>query len=119
MFFLGMWEVYLAFFLGVVLFIFEIFLETRPTFVCQPFRLLIQVQMYMLGEMMRKRGLSEYLARIFSDALELLASVDDHMFMMVPCPYAGLDWGGCTNILFTQDEPPDARGNISVFFKLI
>ena len=73
----------------------------------------------MWGHMIPKRGMSDYPARISSDALELLASFDDHMFMKVSCPYAGLDRRGCTNILFTPDEPRDARGNISVFFKLI
>ena len=45
----------------------------------------------MRGDMMPKRGISKYLAKISIDALELLASVDDHMFMIVSCPYAGLD----------------------------
>ena len=60
------------------------------------------------------------LARISHDALELLASVDKlYPFIMVPCPYAGLDWRGCANILFTDDEPPNDRGNITVLFKFI
>ena len=75
--------------------------------------------MHMWGKMMPKRGQSEYMAKISSDALELLASEDDHMFVMVSYHYAGWDWWGCTNILFTQYEPPDDRGNISVFFNLI
>ena len=75
--------------------------------------------MHMWGDMVPKGVLSEYLARISSDVLELLASEDDHMFVMVSCPYVGLDWQGCTNILFTQDEPPNSRGNINVLFKLI
>ena len=53
---------------------------------------ILHVWMQMWGEMMLKRGMFEYPARISSDALELLANVDDHMFMMVPCPYTGLDW---------------------------
>jgi hypothetical protein len=61
----------------------------------------------------------EFPARIAPDALGLLGSATDHMFVMVLCPYAGLDWRGCLNILFTIDEPPDDRGNISVLFKLI
>lgn len=68
---------------------------------------------------MPKRGELEFFARISHDALELLASVDDHAFVLVPYPYAGLDWRGCSNILFTNDEPPDDRDNISVFFKFI
>ena len=36
--------------------------------------------MHMWVKMMPNRGLSEYSARISSDALELLASEDDHMF---------------------------------------
>ena len=58
-------------------------------------------------------------ARISYDELELLASVDENLFIMVPCPYAGLDWRGCANILFTANEPPDDRGNITVLFKFI
>ena len=68
---------------------------------------------------MPKRGVSEFSERILHDALELLASVDEHPFILVPCPYASLDWRGCANILFIVDEPPDDRGNISVFFKFI
>ena len=60
--------------------------EIGHNFVRHPRRLLIQVQMHMSGEMMPKRGLSEYPARISSDALELLASEDDNMFVMVLCP---------------------------------
>ena len=73
----------------------------------------------MWGQMMPKRGESDFFARISHDALEFLSSVDDHTFVLMPCPYVGLDWRGCSNILFTQDELPDARGNISVFFKFI
>ena len=65
---------------------------------------------------MPKRGDTEFLARISQDALELLASVDEHPFIMVPCPYAGLDWQGCANILFTADELPDDRGNITILY---
>ena len=68
---------------------------------------------------MLKRGKTVFPTRISHDALELLASVDDHPFVMVPCPYAGLDWRGCANILFTDDEPPNDRGNITVLFKFI
>ena len=57
--------------------------------------------------------------RILHDALELLASVDENPFIMVPYPYARLDWRGCANIPFTADEPPDDRGNIIVLFKFI
>ena len=58
-------------------------------------------------------------ARIPDDALELLASVDENPFILVPCPYAGLDWRWCASILFTTDESPDDRGNITVLFKFI
>ena len=61
-----------------------------------------------------------FAARISHDEPKLLASVDElHPFIMVPCPYAGLDWRGCANILFTYDEPPDYRGNITVLFIFI
>ena len=69
--------------------------------------------------MMSKRGQSEFAAMISHDALDLLSSVDDQSFVLVPCIYVDSYWRGCNNILFTQDEPLDARGNISVFIKLI
>ena len=70
--------------------------------------------------MMPKRGETMFLARISHDALDLLASVDElHPFIMVPYPYARLDWRGCPNILFTNDELPDDRGNITVLFIFI
>ena len=57
-------------------------------------------------------------ARISHDALDLLASVNElHTFIMVPYPYAGLDWRGCANILFIYDEPLDDIGNITILFK--
>ena len=75
--------------------------------------------MHMWGQMMPKRGKSMFPVRISHDALELLASVDEHPFIMVPYPYDGLDMRGCANILFTDDEPPDDRVNITVLFKFI
>ena len=68
---------------------------------------------------MPKSGETKFSARISHHALELLASVDNHPFVMVPYPYAGLDWRGCANILFTYDESSDDRGNITVLFKFI
>ena len=65
--------------------------------------------MHMWGYMIPKRGETQFSVRISHDALELLAIVDEHPFVMVPCPYAGLDWRGCANILFTDDEPPDVE----------
>ena len=67
-----------------------------------------------------QEGETVFFTRISHDALELLASVDEmHPFIMVPCLYVGLDWRGCPNILFTNDEPPDDRGNIIVSFIFI
>ena len=68
---------------------------------------------------MPKRGKSEFSTRISHDALELLTSVDEHPFVLVPCPYVSLDWRGYANILFIDDEPLDDRGNITIFFKFI
>ena len=69
---------------------------------------------------MPKRGETMFLARISHDTLDLLASVDElHPFIMVPCPYVGLEWRGCANILFIDDELPDDKGNINVFFTFI
>ena len=75
--------------------------------------------MHMWGQMIPKREETLFTTRISDDALELLASVDEHPFILVPCPYVGLDWRGCANILFKADEPPDDRGNITVLFKFI
>ena len=58
----------------------------------------------MWGQMMPKRGESKFFVRILHDALELLASVDEHAFVLVPCLYAGLDLRGCANILFTDES---------------
>ena len=75
--------------------------------------------MHMWGQMMPNREETLFLTRISDDALELLASVDEHPFVMVACPYAGFDCRGCVKILFTADEPPDDRGNITVLFIFI
>ena len=93
----------------------------RPTFFRQPRRRMFEARMHMWGHMMPKRDETLFLARISHDALDLLASVYDqlHHFIMVPCPYARLYWRGCANILFTDDEPPDDRGNIIILFKFI
>jgi hypothetical protein len=72
--------------------------------------------MHRWGDIIPQRGQAEFSVRIVPDALGLLGSVADHMFIMVSCPYMGLDWQGYLNILFTANEPPDDRGNISVFF---
>ena len=89
----------------------------RPSFVRQPRRPIFEAQMHMWGQMMPKRGDTLFPARISHDSLDLLASVDGlHPFILVPCPYASLDWQGCPNILFRADEPPDDRGNINVLF---
>ena len=71
---------------------FERFPEMRPTFFWQPRRPMLRVRMQMWGQMMPKRGESKFSARISHDALELLASVDEHPFILVPCLYAGLNW---------------------------
>ena len=76
--------------------------------------------MHIWGQMMPKRGETMFLARISHDALDLLDSVDElNPFIVVPYLYAGLDWRGCPNILFTTNEPQDDRGNIIVLFKFI
>ena len=75
--------------------------------------------MHMLGQMMPKREETLFPARISDDALGLLASVFEHPFIMIICPYAGLDWQGCANILLIADELPHDRGNITILFKFI
>lgn len=98
---------------------FERFSEMRPTFNCRPPRMMNEVWIHMWGEMIPKRAQPKYLARISPEALQLLASEADHMFIMVSCTYAGMDWKQCPNILFTEAKPADGRVNINVFFKFI
>ena len=44
---------------------------------------------------------------------DFLALEDDRdVLNLVLYPYAGMDSIGCENIQFTEDEPPDDRGNI-------
>ena len=63
----------------------------RPNFLRYPRRPITEARMHKLGQMMPKREETLFPTRITHDALELLASVDEHPFIMVPCPYAGLD----------------------------
>ena len=64
----------------------------RPAFFRQPHRLMLEAWMHMSGQMMPKRGETMFPARIWHDALDLLANVDKfNSFIMVPYPYAGLD----------------------------
>ena len=67
----------------------------RPSFLRKPRRPMTEARMHMWGKMMPKREETLFPARILDDALGLLASVDEHPLIMVPCPYAGLDWRGC------------------------
>jgi hypothetical protein len=77
------------------------------------------VKMGMWGEMMPKRCLLDFPTKISPYVLGIIGSATNHMFFMVLCPYTYLDWRGCSNILFTLNEPQYDRGNISVLFKLI
>jgi hypothetical protein len=70
---------------------FERFLETRPNFFRQPPRPMTEVRMHMWGEMIPKRGIPDFPTRISKEALQLLVSEVDHVFVMVSCPYAGMD----------------------------
>jgi len=62
-----------------------------PNFDHHPPRSMIEACMHMWGEMIPKRGQPKYLARISIDALGLLTCEAKHMFILVPCPYAGMD----------------------------
>jgi hypothetical protein len=50
-----------------------------------------QVEMHMWAGMMPRMALPTFLTKILIDALGLLASDEDHMFVMVSMPYLGLD----------------------------
>ena len=57
------------------------------------------------------------ISTVGKDVCNLLASEDEHDFVdLVLYPYVGMNWRGCVNIYFTEDEPPDDRGNIIVMF---
>ena len=62
------------------------------TFDRHPPRSMIEVWMCMWGEIMPKRGQLEYPDRISPKALQLLPIEYNHMFVMVSCPYVGMDW---------------------------
>ena len=66
----------LPFSFGDFFLFFERFPETRPTFVRQPRRPMVEARMHMWGQMMPKRGETVFPMGISHDALELLASVD-------------------------------------------
>ena len=66
--------------------------------------------------MMPKRGQLEFLSRINSKVLEIISSEDDDTMNVMEYPYVDMDQRGFVNILFTQDYPPNDRGNISVMF---
>lgn len=51
-----------------------------------------KVKIHMWGDMIPKRGISEYLARISIEALGILANDDDYMFDLMTCLYVGMDW---------------------------
>lgn len=62
---------------------FERFPETRPPFHHFPPRLIIKAQMHMWGQIMPKRDMLEFPTRILDESLVLLASVDDHVFVVL------------------------------------
>ena len=53
------------------------------------------------------------------DVIEMLGREDPPRLDMILYPYVSLDWRGCANILFTQDEPMDDIGEFNVMFELI
>ena len=79
----------------------------------------MKVHMYMWWETMPKRGHSDFPTRITPKVLEMLSNEDDHALDIVSYPYVGLEWRVWHVITFTQDEPLNERGNISVMFKLL
>ena len=91
----------------------------RPSFYNNHFMLLTEVWMRLWGHMVSKRGQSVFPAMIIIEVVEMIASDEDHALDLLPYPYIGLDWRACPNIFFTQDKPPNERGNISVMFKLV
>jgi hypothetical protein len=84
----------------------------RPSFFRRPPRMMSEVQMHIWGEMILKRGMPNFPTGTSRQALHLLSSEEDHFFMMASCPYKRMDWQGCLNILFIEDETPDDRGKI-------
>ena len=74
--------------------------------------------MHMWHKVFPKRGQLEWLCSVVDkDNCDFLASKDDHDVLdLVLYPYVGMDQRGYMNIQFTEDQPPDDRGNIIVMF---
>ena len=68
---------------------------------------------------MPKRGKLDFLVRIHPKVINMMGCEDPPRLNIFPYPYATLDWRGCPNILFTQDEPTGDRGKFNVMFELI
>lgn len=63
----------------------------RPIFNHFPRRPITKAQMHMWGQMMAKRDMPEFLSRISNVALTPLASVDDHVFVVLGYMYVRID----------------------------
>ena len=74
--------------------------------------------MHMWGKLFPKRGQLEWPCSVVNkDFCDLLALEDDHDVLdLVLNPYVGMDWRGCANTQYTQDEQQDDRGNIILMF---
>lgn len=104
---------------GLYTLFFERFHFTRSTFIHGlPPRPRTITHMHMWGQLFPKRGQSEWSCSVVEKGIcELLASIDERDVVdLVLYLYAKMDWRGCMNIHFTEDKPPNDRGNIIVMF---
>ena len=98
---------------------FERFHVTRSTLIYGlPPRPRTAARMHMWGKLFLKRGQSKWpCSAVGKEVYDFLASEDEHDVLdLISYPYAGMDWRGCENIQFIEDEPPNYRGNIIVMF---
>ena len=73
----------------------------------------------MWGKMMFKRGNLDFPVRITTDVINMLGFENPPRLDMLPYPYVDLDWRGCLDILFTQDDPTYDRGKFSIMLQLV
>ena len=100
---------------------FERFPTTIPTSPHDlPPRHKIDACMRMWGQLFTKTSQSEWpCIPVDKEICDLLDGVEDPILLeLVLYPYVGMDWRGCENIHFTEDEPLDDRGNIIFIFSL-
>ena len=76
--------------------------------------------MHMWDQLLPKTGQSEWPhSPVDREVYDLLDEANHVVvFELVLYPFMWMDWRGCENIHFTEDETPDDRSNIMFIFSL-